>query len=63
MCILRSSFAYIRVHSRFFSLGLCSSAIGLACLAVYFESIRGSLNELVSFQLAELLVFVPGAGI
>jgi hypothetical protein len=30
---------------------------------VYFASIPGSLNELVSFQLAELLVFVPGAGV
>jgi hypothetical protein len=42
---------------------LRSSAVGVACLAVYFASIRGSLNELVSFQLAELLVFVPGVGV
>ena len=42
---------------------LRSSAVGVACFAVYSASIRGSLNELVSFKLAELLVFFPGVGV
>jgi hypothetical protein len=61
LCPLRPLTFSLRIR-----VNLRLSAVKVVVSDVYsrsFVSIRGSLNELVSFQLAELLVFFPGAGI
>ena len=55
-----------RVHSRFILSVCVRLRLKVFIFGLYsrtLASVRGSLNELVSFQLAELLVFVPGVGV